>query len=63
MGWFDLKIISRHFDVPQAKDIDYYVQHGGYAAARQAVRMDPAAITAEIKDFNLRGRGGAGWSP
>ncbi|MEX1361843.1 MAG: NADH-ubiquinone oxidoreductase-F iron-sulfur binding region domain-containing protein [Nannocystaceae bacterium] len=61
MGSFDLKIISKYFDVPQAKDIGYYVEHGGYAAARQAVTMDPAAILGEVKASNLRGRGGAGF--
>jgi NADH-quinone oxidoreductase subunit F len=61
MGWFDVKIISRHFDVPEAKDLDYYERQGGYGAARKAVRMDPAAITGEVKASNLRGRGGAGF--
>jgi NADH-quinone oxidoreductase subunit F len=61
MGWFDVKIISRHFDVPEAKDLDYYERSGGYGAARRAVRMDPAAISAEVKASNLRGRGGAGF--
>ena len=61
MGWFDQKIISHHFDVPEAKDIEYFVKHGGYAAARKAVRMDPGAILSEVKTSNLRGRGGAGF--
>ncbi len=61
MGWFDLKIISKHFDVPEAKDLEYYEKHGGYAQARRAVRMDPATIHGEVKASNLRGRGGAGF--
>ena len=57
----DLKIISKHFDVPEAKDLAYYEKHGGYAQARRAVRMDPATIHGEVKTSNLRGRGGAGF--
>jgi NADH-quinone oxidoreductase subunit F len=61
VGWFDLKIISQHFDVPEGRDLRYYESKGGYAGARKAVRMDPQAITDEVKKSNLRGRGGAGF--
>jgi NADH-quinone oxidoreductase subunit F len=39
-----------------------YEQHGGYEAARKAVReMTPQDVVSEVKDSSLRGRGGAGF--
>jgi NADH-quinone oxidoreductase subunit F len=39
-----------------------YERAGGYAAVRAAVTtMQPADITARVKDANMRGRGGAGF--
>jgi len=61
MGWFDVKIISEHFDVPEAKELDYYEKKGGYRMARRAVTMAPGDIHGEVKTSNLRGRGGAGF--
>src|SRR5215212_9478220 len=61
MGWFDVKIISEHFGVPEAKDIEFFETKGGYRMARKAVTMAPDAIHAEVKVSNLRGRGGAGF--
>ena len=41
-----------------------YERAGGYAAVRAAVTtMQPADITARVKDANMRGRGGAGVEP
>jgi NADH-quinone oxidoreductase subunit F len=57
----DLKIISTHFDVPDAKDIAFYERHGGYRMARKAMSMTPDEILGEVKASNLRGRGGAGF--
>src|SRR5580658_10892671 len=41
-----------------------YEQSGGYQAIRKVLSggMEPKAVTAEVKDANLRGRGGAGFS-
>lgn len=38
-----------------------YCAHGGHAGLARAVRMEPAAIVAEITASGLRGRGGAGF--
>lgn len=56
-----LKIISKHFDDPQARHLDHYETDGGYRMARQSATMAPGDIHAEVKASNLRGRGGAGF--
>jgi len=61
MGWFDVKIISEHFDVPEAKELAYYESKGGYRMAEKAMKMDPSEIHGEVKTSSLRGRGGAGF--
>jgi NADH-quinone oxidoreductase subunit F len=38
-----------------------YERAGGYQALRKALRTSPAEVIAEVKDSNLRGRGGAGF--
>jgi NADH-quinone oxidoreductase subunit F len=45
----------------QPLDLRGYVERGGYEALRKALRMDPGAIQQEVKESNLRGRGGAGF--
>ncbi len=42
-------------------DCAAYERAGGYQGLRAAQRLQPAAITALVKDSNLRGRGGAGF--
>ena len=42
-------------------DFEAYENAGGYQALRQALGMDPKAITELVKKSNLRGRGGAGF--
>ena len=39
----------------------YQAKWEGYAALRKALKMDPAAVTGEVKTSDLRGRGGAGF--
>jgi NADH-quinone oxidoreductase subunit F len=56
------KILSKLFDVEQAHTIDVYVEKGGYQAVRKALKdMSPEQILEEVKNANLRGRGGAGF--
>ena len=40
-------------------DLDDYRRHGGFTALRSALDMGPSAVIREVKDANLRGRGGA----
>ena len=61
MGLFDVKIISEHFGVHDARTLDYFERKGGYRSARKACQMAPEAIAAEVTASNLRGRGGAGF--
>ena len=43
-------------------DLKSYEQAGGYQAARKAIqKMTPAEVIAQVKESNLRGRGGAGF--
>ena len=43
-------------------DLEGYERAGGYQALRKALReMAPGEVTSEVKDANLRGRGGAGF--
>src|SRR5690606_38465958 len=39
-----------------------YEQLGGYQALRKALRMSPQEVTTEVKNSNLKGRGGAGFN-
>jgi len=39
----------------------YEQQHEGYEALKKALKMEPAAVTGEVKASGLRGRGGAGF--
>jgi NADH-quinone oxidoreductase subunit F len=43
-------------------DFQRYVDTGGYAALRKALSMKPEQIVELVKDSQLRGRGGAGFS-
>ncbi|MBN1641922.1 MAG: NADH-quinone oxidoreductase subunit NuoF [Anaerolineae bacterium] len=54
-------ILTRNIGVPNSEKIDVYLAHGGYTALRKALTMSPDAVTAEVKDSGLRGRGGAGF--
>jgi len=40
---------------------NYEAKWEGYAALRKALKMEPAAVTGEVKTSDLRGRGGAGF--
>src|SRR5581483_4431494 len=46
----------------EALNREDYERAGGYRALRKALRgMTPAAVIQEVKESNLRGRGGAGF--
>lgn len=55
------KIVSEFFGIEEARNLDWRLQHGGYAAARKALKMKPEDVTEEVIKSNLRGLGGAGF--
>src|SRR5574341_742506 len=56
------KILSRHFDIPNAHEIDVYLSRGGYEAARKVLTSwTQDQVIDQVKKSNLRGLGGAGF--
>ncbi len=54
-------ILLKNIKLGGALGIESYMSGGGYKAAKKAIAMDPKAVTKEVKDSGLRGRGGAGF--
>jgi NADH-quinone oxidoreductase subunit F len=54
-------VLSQHFGDPAAISLDGWRKRGGYRGLERALAMDPAAVTALVKESGLRGRGGAGF--
>ena len=55
------KIFTRNFHLADSHTLRVYRETGGYTAIAKAFRMEPTAITEEVKKANLRGLGGAGF--
>ncbi len=55
------KILFEKINIPGIKTYDVYRENGGYSSVEKALKMDPDAITEEVKTSGLRGRGGAGF--
>ncbi|MFW6141834.1 MAG: NADH-ubiquinone oxidoreductase-F iron-sulfur binding region domain-containing protein [Candidatus Saliniplasma sp.] len=55
------KIVLRNSGVIDPENIEEYIERDGYEALKKALDMDPEEIIDEIKESNLRGRGGAGF--
>jgi NADH-quinone oxidoreductase subunit F len=59
----ETRILLRHVDDADLRDIDVYRSHGGYDTLERAFReMEPDEILTELEESGLRGRGGAGFS-
>jgi NADH-quinone oxidoreductase subunit F len=55
-------LLLRHREIPGLRQLDVYLQHGGYAAVRKALTSHtPEELVEMVKASNLRGRGGAGF--
>ncbi len=54
-------ILLRNRDIPDIGQFDVYVNNGGYEGLRKSLAISPDAVIAQVKDSNLRGRGGAGF--
>ncbi|MFD2532313.1 NADH-quinone oxidoreductase subunit NuoF [Gracilimonas halophila] len=52
-------------DIPNLDKIDVYIENGGYKALEKVVKGDdwtPESVVNEVKEANIRGRGGAGFN-
>jgi NADH-quinone oxidoreductase subunit F len=54
-------VLTSNWGDERAWKLTNYERRGGYKALRKALGMQPAEIISEVKDSNLRGRGGAGF--
>jgi NADH-quinone oxidoreductase subunit F len=54
-------VLLRARGMPNSHTIATYLAAGGYEGLRKALAMPPDAVTKEVADSELRGRGGAGF--
>jgi NADH-quinone oxidoreductase subunit F len=57
----ETKLLTEHYHRPEFRTLSGYKKYGGYEVLTKALKMDPKAITEEVKASGLRGRGGAGF--
>ena len=55
-------VLTEHIGQPDCHTLSFYKSVGGYTALEKILKMNPEDVTQEVKDSNLRGRGGAGFS-
>jgi len=59
-GVYEEKLILEQCGFIDARDIDNYIAREGYSALAKALTAEPSSVLEEVKQANLRGRGGAG---
>src|SRR5215467_7253044 len=56
------RVLFKNIDDPRVKEIDRYIELGGYKAAQKVVKeLSPKDVIETTKATGLRGRGGAGF--
>jgi NADH-quinone oxidoreductase subunit F len=60
-GMYEQKLILEQCGFIDARDIKSYIARDGYRALARALEEKPQWVLDEIKEANLRGRGGAGF--
>jgi NADH-quinone oxidoreductase subunit F len=59
----ETRMLLRHVDEANLRDIDVYRRFGGYETLEHSYReLEPDEILSELEESGLRGRGGAGFS-
>src|SRR6185369_4026125 len=59
----ETRMLLRHVDEANLRDIDVYRRFGGYETLERSYReLEPDEILSELEESGLRGRGGAGFS-
>ncbi len=54
-------LVLRNREIPNIRNIDVYLAHGGYEGLKKAVQHQPDEVIDIVKASGLRGRGGAGF--
>ncbi len=54
-------VLLRNVGVENSASLKVYESRGGYAAVRNTLKQTPDEVVEEVKNANLRGRGGAGF--
>ncbi len=57
----EVRVLSKYFGDPKQRQVDTYVERGGYQALKKSFEMGPEKVVDEVKASGLRGRGGAGF--
>jgi NADH-quinone oxidoreductase subunit F len=55
----DVRILTANCGEGRPASLEQYVEGGGYAGLKKALGMSPEAVTAEVRESGLVGRGGA----
>ena len=58
----EVKVTSGRFHLPNSTSIEVFLAHDGYQGLKKALAMGPEAVINEVKNSQLRGRGGAGFN-
>lgn len=60
-GVYEEKLILEHCGFSDFSKIESYIARDGYSALAKALSDEPGRVLEEVKNANLRGRGGAGF--